>query len=67
MENEISKVMESLGKRKSDYERPVHLLMIGRPASGKTSLAGLFITGESGEGHAGPDSGTVCLESNKHN
>ena len=61
MENDIRRIMKDLGI--SEYEKPIHLMMIGRPGSGKTSLAGLFITGESDEGQAGPDPGTVHLQS----
>ena len=39
----------------------LHVVVVGKTGTGKTSLAGALITGESGEGRAGPKPGSTKL------
>ena len=43
-----------------ENEEPIHLLMVGMPGSGKSSLASVFVNGKS-EGISGPEAGTTKL------
>ena len=46
------------GSVSRDCDKPVHLVMIGRPGAGKTSLRNTILYGKS-EGHPGSNAGTV--------
>ena len=42
----------------TDYDKPIHLVMMGRPYTGKTTLRNTILYGNS-KGHPGPNAGTT--------